>query len=87
MDQKFRKIVDEEEERIQAQRRKLQNLRHELKLKELAILESAREKTLKQRAERKKIELDRLVNDISKKVRKKNNFNLDRIFSDSILFF
>lgn len=68
MDEKFRKIVDEEEERILAQRRKLQNLRQELKLKELAVLESARERNLKLLAERKKIELQRLVNDISKKV-------------------
>lgn len=68
MDEKFRKIVDEEEERILAQRRKLQNLRQELKLKELAVLESARERNLKLQAERKKIELQRLVNDISKKV-------------------
>lgn len=62
-------MVEKEEERIATQRLRLRNLRNELRLKELSVLEAARDKALKERTRRREDALNRLVEDISKKVR------------------
>ncbi|KAL0279365.1 UNVERIFIED_CONTAM: hypothetical protein PYX00_000942 [Menopon gallinae] len=73
LDEKFRQIINAEEERITAQRRKLQNLRHELKLKELAVLEEVRGQMLKKKSQKKEMEMERLLKDIAaRKEREKN---------------
>lgn len=61
-------MVDREEDRIAAQRQKLHTLRHELRLKELEVLETTRDKALKQRTKRREMELERLIQDLSKRV-------------------
>lgn len=68
LDEKFRQILNAEEERISAQRRKLRNLRHELKLKELAVLEEVREQILKKKSHKKEVEIKRLLKDIATRV-------------------
>lgn len=70
MEDKIRHTVEEEEDRILAQRQKLRNLRQELRLKELEVLENTRDRMLKDRQKRKELELERLMQDVSKQVGK-----------------
>ncbi|EEB10401.1 conserved hypothetical protein [Pediculus humanus corporis] len=67
LEERIKSIVDEEEDRILAQRQKLEDLKQELRLKELQLLEGTRNKVLKKKAQKKRVELDRLIKDISKK--------------------
>ncbi|KAK6624738.1 hypothetical protein RUM44_011598 [Polyplax serrata] len=66
VEDKIRHTVEEEEDRILAQRQKLRNLRQELRLKELEVLENTRDRMLKDRQKRKELELERLMQDVSK---------------------
>uniref|UniRef100_A0A8D0GB26 TBC1 domain family member 31 n=1 Tax=Sphenodon punctatus TaxID=8508 RepID=A0A8D0GB26_SPHPU len=63
-----RKILLEEEEKLADQRRRLAAVKRELKVKELQLLDAARKRFLKYQQDQRQMELNRLGDEISRKV-------------------
>lgn len=75
LENKIREKVEEEEDRILMQRQKLYNLRHELTLKELELMENVKSKALEKKLNKRESQLDRLLKEISKRVMYRNYYN------------
>ena len=68
LEEAYQETLNKEEERVAEQRRKVLALRQNLRVRELELLDAAKDQLMKQRVEQQCVALNRLLDDIKWKV-------------------